>query len=70
METLKARRSWTDILWTLRDHRCQSRLLDSKLSIIIDEERKAFHDKIKFNQCLPTNLALQKALEGKLTERS
>lgn len=41
METLKVRRTWTDVLQTLRDHRCQPRLLFSvKLSSIIEEESK------------------------------
>jgi hypothetical protein len=43
-EILKARRSWTDALQTLRDHRCQPRLLHpAKLSITIDGETKIFH---------------------------
>lgn len=66
-ETIKARRAWTEILQTLRDHRCQARLLyPAKLSITIDGENKIFHDKNKFKQYLSTNPALQKVLEGKL----
>lgn len=38
-EILKARRAQTDVLQTLRDHRCQSKLYPAKLSITIDEER-------------------------------
>ena len=35
-ETIKARRSWTDVIQTLREHKCQPRLIYSaKLSIII-----------------------------------
>jgi hypothetical protein len=46
---MKARRSWTDVIKTLREHQCQLRLLYSaKLSITIDKETKVFHDKIKF----------------------
>ena len=67
METLKARRAWTEILQTLREHRCQARLLyPAKLSITIDGENKIFHDKAKFEQYLSTNPALQKVLEGKI----
>ena len=67
METLKARRSWIDILPTLRDHGCQPRLLyPAKLSITIDGENKIFHDKTRFKQYVSTNPALQKILEGKL----
>ena len=27
LETMKARRSWTDVIQTLREHKCQPRLL-------------------------------------------
>jgi hypothetical protein len=37
IETLKSRRSWTDVIQTLREHKCHLRLLYSaKLSVIID----------------------------------
>ena len=50
-ETMKSRRSWTDIIQTLREHKFQSRLLyPAKLSITIDGETKVFHDKTKFTQ--------------------
>jgi hypothetical protein len=56
---MKARRSWTDVIQTLREHKCQSRLLyPAKLSITIDGENKIFHDKTKFTQYLSTNSAL------------
>ena len=52
---------------TLRDHRCQPRLLSpAKLSITIDKENKIFQDRTRFNQYLATNPALLKVLEGKL----
>jgi hypothetical protein len=45
-ETMKARRSWGDVIQTLREHKCQPRLLyPAKLSISIDRENKIFHDK-------------------------
>jgi hypothetical protein len=48
-ETIKARRSWTDPIQTLREHKCQPRLLfPAKLSITIDGETNIFHDKTKF----------------------
>lgn len=66
-ETMKARRAWTDIMQTLREHRCQPRLLyPAKLSVLIDGENKIFNDKNKFQQYLQTNPALQKTLEGKI----
>uniref|UniRef100_A0ABK0LYR1 Nucleic acid binding protein n=1 Tax=Rattus norvegicus TaxID=10116 RepID=A0ABK0LYR1_RAT len=65
-ETMKARRSWTDVIQTLREHKCQPRLLyPAKLSINIDEETKIFHDKTKFTQYLSTNPALQRIIKGK-----
>ena len=65
-ETLRARRSWTDLIQTLRDHKCQPRLLyPANLSITIDGETKIFHNKNKFTQYLSTNPALQR-IDGKL----
>jgi len=65
-ETMKARRSWTDVIKALREHKCQPRLIyAAKLSIAIDGETKIFHDKIKFKQYLSTNPALQRLINGK-----
>jgi hypothetical protein len=59
LETMKARRSWEDIIQTLREHKCQPRLLyPTKLSITIDGETKIFQDKNKCTQYLSTNPAL------------
>jgi hypothetical protein len=45
-ETVKARRFWADVIQTLREHKCQARLLYlTKLSIIIDGETQIFHEK-------------------------
>jgi hypothetical protein len=64
---MKARRSHTDVIKTLREHECQPRLLyPAKLSITIDEETKVFHDKTKFTQYLSTNPGLQRIINGKL----
>jgi hypothetical protein len=58
---MKARRSWTDVIQTLRGHKCQPRLLyPAKLSITIDGETKIFHEKAKFTQYLSVNPALQR----------
>jgi hypothetical protein len=66
-ETMKARRSWAGVIQTLREHKCQARLLyPAKLSITIDGETKIFHDKTKFTQCISTNPALQRIINGKL----
>ena len=62
-ETMKARRSWTDVIQTLREHKCQPRLLyPAKLSITIDGENKVFHDKTKFTHYLSTIPALQRII--------
>jgi hypothetical protein len=69
-ETMKAGRSWADVIQTLREHKCQPRLLyPAKLSITIDEETKVFHDKNKFIQYLSTNPALQKIINAKLQHK-
>ena len=65
-ETMKARRSWTDVIQTLREHKCQPRLLyPAKLSITIDVETKVFHDKTKFTHYLSTNPAHQRIITEK-----
>jgi hypothetical protein len=65
-ETMKARRFCTDFMQTLREHKCQTRLLyPAKLSITIDVEIKVFHDKTKFTQYLFMNPALQRIIKGK-----
>jgi hypothetical protein len=54
-EIMKARRSWTEVIQTLREHKCQPRLLyPAKLSITIDGEIKVFYDKTKFHKSSPS----------------
>ena len=63
---MKARRSWTDGIQTLREHKCQLRVLYlAKLSTTIDGETKVYHDKTKFTHYLSTNPALQRILTEK-----
>jgi hypothetical protein len=65
-ETMKARRSWTDVIQTLREHKYQPRLLyPGKLSITIDGETKVFHDKTKFTHYLSRNVTLQRIMTEK-----
>jgi hypothetical protein len=65
-EIMKARRSWADVIQTLREHKGQPRLLyPAKLSITTDRENKIFHDKTKFTQDLSTNPALQRIIDEK-----
>ena len=69
-ETMKARRSWADVIQTLRENKCQPRLLyPAKLSITINGVIKVFHDKTKFTQYLSTNPALQKIMNGRLQHK-
>ena len=63
---MKARRSWTDVIQTVREHKCQPRLLyPAKLSITIDGEIKVFQDKTKFTHYLYTNPVLQRIITQK-----
>jgi hypothetical protein len=63
---MKARRSWADLIQTLKEHKCQPRILYSaKLSITVDGETKIFNDKTKFTQYFSINLALQRIIDGK-----
>jgi hypothetical protein len=58
---MKARRSRTDVIQTLREHKCQPRLLyPSKLTITIDGKTKVFHDKTKFTHYISTNPTLRR----------
>jgi hypothetical protein len=64
---MKARRSWADVIQTLREHKCQPRLLyPAKHSTTIHEEAKIFYDKTKFKQYLSTNPVVQSIIKGKL----
>jgi hypothetical protein len=63
---MKARRTWADVIQTLREHQCHPRLLyPAKLSITTKRKTKVFHDKTKFTQYLYTNPALQRIINGK-----
>jgi hypothetical protein len=63
---MKTRRSWADVIQTLREHKCQPRLLHpAKLSITIDGETKVFHDKTKLTHYPSMNPALQRIITEK-----
>jgi hypothetical protein len=67
---MKARRAWSEVMQTLREHKCQPRLLyPTKLSINIDGKTKILQDKTKFKQYLSTNPKLQRILKGKLQHK-
>ena len=64
-ETMKARRSWIDVIEKLREHKYQPRLLyPAKLSITIEGETKVFHE-TKFTDYLSTNPAFQRIITEK-----
>ena len=53
-ETMKARRSWTDVIQTLREHKCHPSLLyPAKLSITIDGKNKIFNAKPNLHNIFP-----------------
>jgi hypothetical protein len=55
METFKARRAWSEVLWALNENNFNPRILHSaKLSFIIDGAIKVFHDKQKLKQYMTT----------------
>jgi hypothetical protein len=67
---MKARRAWSEVMHTLKEHKCKPRLLyPAKLSINIDGETKIFQNKTIFKHYLSTNLALQMILEGNLQHK-
>jgi hypothetical protein len=57
-ETIKATRAWADGIQA-----------PAKLEIIIDGETKVFQDKAKYKQCLSTNPAIQRIIEGKVQHK-
>jgi hypothetical protein len=66
LDTMNAGKSWRDVKQTLREHKCQPRLLyPATLSITLDGETKVFHDKTKFTHYLSMNPALQRKITGK-----
>jgi hypothetical protein len=61
---MKARRPWTNVIQTIREHKCQPRLLyPTKFSITIDGEIKVFHNKTELTHYLSMNTALQRKIK-------
>jgi len=59
-ETMKARRSWADVIQPLQEYKCQPRLLyPAILSSNIDGETRIFYDKTKLTQHSSTNPVLK-----------
>jgi hypothetical protein len=64
--TLKARRSWIDLIQTIKEQKCHPSIkYQVKLSITIDGETKVFQEK-KIKQYISTKPALQKIIDGNL----
>jgi hypothetical protein len=64
METLKARRTWSEIFWALNKNNFNPRILyPEKLSFKIDGAIKIFHNKQKLKQYMITKPPLQKILQ-------
>jgi hypothetical protein len=65
METLKARRAWSEVFRTVNEHNFNPRILyPAKLSFKKDGAIKVFHDKQKLKQYMTTKSPLQKILQG------
>jgi hypothetical protein len=71
METLKARRAWSEVFQALNENNFNPRILYlTKLSFKIDGAIKVFHDKQKLKQYVTTKPPLQKILQGILHTES
>jgi hypothetical protein len=65
METLKARRAWSEVFWARNENNFNPRILyTAKLSFKIDGAIKVFHDKQKLKQYMASKPPLQKILQG------
>jgi hypothetical protein len=71
METLKARRAWSDVFRALNENDFNCRILyPTELSFKIVGAIKVFHDKQKLKQYMTTKPPLQKILQGILYTES
>jgi hypothetical protein len=65
METLKARRAWSEVFRALNENNFNPRILyPAKLSFKIDEAMTIFHNKQKLKQYVTAKPPLQKILQG------
>jgi hypothetical protein len=64
METLKARRAWSEVFWALNENNFNLRILyPARLSFKIDGVIKVFHYKQKLKQYMTIKPPLQKILQ-------
>ena len=62
---MKARRTWSKATSVLKDYGCQPKLLyPAKMSIIVEGERKIFHDINKMIEYMPRKPTHEKILEA------
>jgi hypothetical protein len=67
MDTLKARRAWSEVFRAQNENNFNPTILyPAKLSFKIDGTIKVFHDKQKLKQYMTTKPPLQKILQGTL----
>jgi hypothetical protein len=65
METLKARRVWSEVFGEQNENNFNPKILyPAKLSLKIDVAIKIFHNKQKLKQYMTTKPPLQKSLQG------
>jgi hypothetical protein len=65
METLKARKAWSEVFWAVNKNNFSPRILyPAKLSFKIHRAIKTFHDKQKLKEYLTTKPPLQTILQG------
>jgi hypothetical protein len=63
-ETLKARRTWSEVFWVLNENNFNPRILyPEKLLFKINGETRVFHDKQKLKQYMTIKPPLQKILQ-------
>jgi hypothetical protein len=71
METLKARRAWSEVFQALNENNINPRILyPAKLLFNTDGAIKVFHDRQKLKQYMTTKPPLQKILQGILHTES
>jgi hypothetical protein len=71
METLKARRAWSEVFRALNENNFNPRILyPAKVSFKIDGAIKVFHDNQKLKQYMTIEPQLQKILQGILHTES
>jgi hypothetical protein len=71
METLKARRAWSEVFWALNENNFTPRILyPAKVTFKISGAIKVLHDKQKLKQYMTTKPPQQKILQGILHKES